>query len=387
MRDQRSRVAWIGAGLAVALIAGGCTETTTPPDGTQSSASPTALAPLLPPATSPADLAVDQRLAEALDQEFTSPDYAGLASVIVLADGRTVFERYYDSVATDHQHVWSVTKSIISTLVGIAIGEAKIPDVEATLAELLPDHAESMTPVVAGITLEQLLTMTAGFVGYLPTSDDAVASILRMHSFDPGTQFHYANTSVHLIAAILVEATAMPLLDYARAVLFDPLGIPTRPADQPTFTDWTDLIDPPGFGWFVDPQGVNLGSLGVWLRAQDMAKIGLLYLNDGTWEGQQIVPADWVKTATTEHVPLESGVEGFAPPGEIGYGYLWWTSNVEGDSAYSANGSFGQRILVVPDRDLVVVTQARFAASSDDWAPGDTAVNEALSSLIAPAFR
>jgi CubicO group peptidase (beta-lactamase class C family) len=169
-------------------------------------------------------------------------------------------------------------------------------------------------------------------------------------------------------------------------VLFDPLGIPTRPADQPTFTDWSDLTDPSGFGWYVDTQGINLGAFGISLRAQDMAKIGLLYLKHGTWQGEQVVPRDWVTMATTEHVPLEAGVEGFAPAGEVGYGYLWWTTRVGGDAAYSANGSFGQRIFVVPDRDLVVVTQANFTSTTADFAPGDTALNDALNSLIAPAF-
>jgi len=239
---------------------------------------------------------------------------------------------------------------------------------------------------VAGITLEHLLTMTAGLAGDLPGSDDAVASILEQRPFDPGSEFLYANNSVHLVAAILVEATGMPLLAYARTVLFDPLGIPTRPADQPTFTDWSDLTDPSGFGWYVDTQGINLGAFGISLRAQDMAKIGLLYLKHGTWHGEQVVPRDWVTMATTEHVPLEAGVEGFAPAGEVGYGYLWWTTRVGGDAAYSANGSFGQRIFVVPDRDLVVVTQANFTSTTADFAPGDTALNDALNSLIAPAF-
>jgi CubicO group peptidase (beta-lactamase class C family) len=388
MSDHRVRAVRIGAVLAVVLLAGGCTGTTTLRDGgAASSASPTAPAPLLPTATSEADLAVDQQLAAALDQEFASDDYAGLASVIVLADGRTAYERYYDSVATDHHHVWSVTKSIISTLVGIAIGEGRIPGIDATLGKLLPDHAQDMTPGVAGITLEQLLTMTAGLPDDLPSSDHAVASILTKQALAPGTEFSYTNNSAHLVAAILVTATGIPLLEYARATLFDPLGIPTRPANQPTFTDWNDLTDPSGFGWYLDPQGINLGGLGISLRAQDMAKIGLLYLNHGAWQEQQVAPADWVKTATTEHVPLEVGVEGFAPAGEVGYGYLWWTSRVDGDAAYSANGSFGQRILVVPNRDLVVVTQANFTSTTRDFAPGDTAVNDALNSLIAPAFR
>jgi CubicO group peptidase (beta-lactamase class C family) len=368
MSERRVRARWVGAVLAIllAVLPAGCrTATTTHRDGAAAS---------------------DRELAAALNLEFASDDYAGLASVIVLADGRTAYERYFDSVATDHHHVWSVTKSIIGTLVGIAIGEGKIPGVDATLAQLLPDHAEDMRPVVAGITLEHLLTMTAGLADDLPGSDDAVASILEQRPFDPGSEFSYANNSVHLVAAILVEATGMPLLAYARAVLFDPLGIPTRPADQPTFTDWSDLTDPSGFGWYVDTQGINLGAFGISLRAQDMAKIGLLYLKHGTWQGEQVVPRDWVTMATTEHVPLEAGVEGFAPAGEVGYGYLRWTTRVGGDAAYSANGSFGQRIFVVPDRDLVVVTQANFTSTTADFAPGDTALNDALNSLIAPAF-
>lgn len=371
--------------LAAIMLVVGCAGPT-PRDSSASSASPVAVDPLLPVATSEAELAVDQRLAAALDEEFASDDYAGLTSVIVLADGRTAYERYFGSEATDHQHVWSITKSIVSTLVGIAIGEGRIGGVEATLAQLLPDHAGVMAPAVAGITLEQLLTMTAGFADDLSSPGDAVASILTKRAPDPGAGFSYANSSAHLVAAILVEATGMPLLEYARATLFDPLDIPTRPADESTFTDWDDLTDPSGFGWNVDAQGIHLGGLGIWIRAQDMAKIGLLYLDHGSWQGRQIVPADWVRTATTEHVPLEAGVEGFAPAGDVGYGYLWWTSRVDGDAAYSANGSFGQRIFVVPNRDLVVVTQASFTSPSADFAPGDTALNDAIVSLVAPAF-
>ena len=252
MSGHRVRAVCTGAALAVVLLAGGCTGTTTPPESAASSPSPTVLAPLLPAATSEADVAVDRQLAAALDREFASGHYAGLVSVIVLAEGRTVYERYHDSVATEHHHVWSVTKSVIGTLVGIAIGEGKIPGVDATVGELLPEHAETMTPAVAGITVEQLLTMTAGLAGDLPDSEDAVASILSEQTLVPGAGFSYTNNSAHLLAAILVQAIGMPLLEYARATLFDPLGIPTRPAAQPTFTDWADLGDPAGFGWYVD---------------------------------------------------------------------------------------------------------------------------------------
>ena len=174
--------------LAVIMLVVGCAGPT-PRDSTAPSASAVAVDPLLPVATSEAELAVDQRLAAALDEEFASDDYAGLTSVIVLAEGRTAYERYFGSKATDHRHVWSITKSIVSTLVGIAIGEGRIGGVEATLAQLLPDHAGGMAPAVAGITLEQLLTMTAGFGDDLSSPGDAVTSILTKRAPDPGAGF------------------------------------------------------------------------------------------------------------------------------------------------------------------------------------------------------
>ena len=97
----------------------------------------------------------------------------------------------------------------------------------------------------------------------------------------------------------------------------------------------------------MDPQGVNVGGFGLRLRAQDMAKLGLLYLQDGVWQGQQVVPSDWISRATTEQ----------ADNGDGGYGYLWWVDQIDGDPAYTALGRGGQRIWVIPNPELVVVYQ------------------------------
>ena len=140
------------------------------------------------------------------------------------------------------------------------------------------------------------------------------------------------------------------MLDYARAKLFDPLGIVTRPALQPLW-DARNLnaYNSAGFAWPVDPQHRHFGFGLLKLRARDMANIGILYLNDGRWQGKQLVPAAWIHDATTTHEPAAAGPS-------FSYGYQWWvTSTAADDPAYLAWGFGGQMIEVVPRRQLVVV--------------------------------
>ena len=177
----------VASALALILLAGGCSGTVPKQDTEQSlvmSASPGTLESLLPPATSDADLTVDRGLAAALDEEFASGEYEDLRSVIALADGRTAYERYFQSAPSEYHHVYSVTKSVLSTLVGIAIADGAIPGVSATLAELLPDKAKDIPKSVANTTLEQLLTMMAGFTSQVPgpTVTDWVADIASISS-------------------------------------------------------------------------------------------------------------------------------------------------------------------------------------------------------------
>ena len=376
------RAPWLAGSFALLLFAGGCTATAPPQVAAPAaavSASPAALGPPLPYASSEADLTVDQGLAAALDKEFASAQYKDLRSVIVLAHGRTAYERYFKSGSSDYHQVFSVTKSVISTLIGIAIAERAIPSVDATLAELLPDHAEQMTKAVAKTTLKQLLTMKGGFNTDDPeaAAPNWVADILDKQVWDPGTHWYYSNNSAHLAAAVLAEATGMPVLDYARAKLFDPLGIPTTPAAQPDVTD-PDVLDGAGFGWAVDPQDINLGGYGLRLRAQDMAKLGLLFLHNGSWEGHQVVPADWVHQATTKR----------ADNGGDGYGYLWWVIQLDGDPSYAAVGSGGQRIIVIPDRQLVIVSQVWTDPATGNHAQTvEEKLNNVLFTLIAPTYK
>ena len=154
-----------------------------------------------------------------------------MRAILVEVDGRPRFERYYSSSAGQSRSVFSVTKSVMSTLVGIAVGEGKLR-LDDPLSTLLPHYAATMTPHVAQVTLRQLLTMTGGFPDdWSGTSDQVLESspdwtrfILAHQETAPGAQFHHSNYGAHLLSPILVQATGRSVLSYARAKLFDPPG-------------------------------------------------------------------------------------------------------------------------------------------------------------------
>jgi CubicO group peptidase (beta-lactamase class C family) len=305
-----------------------------------------------------------------LRRELTggAPDLGRVRSLLVSVDGRTTISYFNKRRPTDHAHVFSVTKSVISILVGIAVDEGRLR-VDQTLQELLPHQASSMTPQQASITLRQLLTMTAGISGddggLNLTADDTVSQILSYGmSNDPGVAFEYSDSSAHLVAAVLQNAVDRPILDYARAKLFDPLGIDTRPAWQ----GWdsgspTSGFNKPGFAWATDKAGINVGGFGLKLIAADLVKLGELYVNGGRWHGRQIVSQAWVAESTSEQLSAEQ-----AEAAQEQYGYLWWTDDeYRGHAVFEASGFYYQKIICFPELDVVVVvTAADDVTASDD---------------------
>ena len=295
------------------------------------------------------------------------PDFDQLRAVVVATDDRIVLEQYYGTEPDAYWGVQSVTKSVVSTLVGIALHEGLIGSLDDTLAELLPRYAADMSAAVAGTSLRQLLTMTAGFPSgeeaagpAFTQSADWVREILTHPESPPGKRFLYSNGTSHLLAALLEEATGTSALDFARSRLFGPLRIETRPAfrgaKQGPLAEYWAAYENAGFAWPADPQGVSTGWWGLKLRPRDMVKLGQLFLAGGRWGDQQVVPASWVDQATTRQT--------FADGLSDGYGYQWWTATVDGDRAFAALGYGGQVIQVVPDRHVVVVT-------STEVRPGD----------------
>jgi CubicO group peptidase (beta-lactamase class C family) len=294
-----------------------------------------------------------------VEGDVTASTYDDLRAVLMFVGGRPLMERYYDSSAEATSGVFSVTKSVMSLLVGIALDEGELGGLDQTLAELLPDYAAMMTPDVAAVTLEQVLTMTAGLPEDTPGSDplpfetaeDWIAAIVSGGlEQPPGTGFAYASAGSHLLSAILAEATGRSVLDFARDKLFDPLGIDTEPAAEPrAVVENIPVYEAASFAWPVDPQGLHLGYTLLKITAPDMAKIGQLMLDDGQWDGQQIVSQDWVTESTRARVPTGHGFGG------DDYGYQWWVTTADGHDAFAAVGFGGQLIEVVPDLDLVVV--------------------------------
>jgi CubicO group peptidase (beta-lactamase class C family) len=177
-------------------------------------------------------------------QTFLDLDYTGgfdhIRAILVTVDSRQVFERYYHSSVATTGNVFSVTKSVMSMLIGIALDERHLRSIDQTLAELLPAYAPRMPPQVKSVTLRQVLTMTGGLPADPPdlpgfvTTGDWVAAILREGTQEPlGESFVYSSAGSHLLSAVLKQATGRSTLDYAREKLFTPLGITTIPAAEP----------------------------------------------------------------------------------------------------------------------------------------------------------
>jgi CubicO group peptidase (beta-lactamase class C family) len=296
--------------------------------------------------------------------------YPQVRSVLVVRHGYLVYEHYWQGrTAGDGSDVQSVTKSVVSALVGIALGEGKLKGLNQPVGELLARHLPpDADPRVARVTLEQLLTMTSGLAGDDPSlggdphisqrqgaSRDWVRHILgRRLATTPGSSFAYSSATSQLLSAVVADATGVSTLAFARARLFGPLGIHSAKAPEPVFVAHPSPATVKAYerapvAWPTDPQGYQLGFSLLKLPSRDLAKFGYLYLNGGRWDTTQVIPAGYVADSTRPHsTPPPDG------PGES-YGYQWWVTSQAGHPSYLAHGRDGQLVQVVPDLDLVVV--------------------------------
>jgi CubicO group peptidase (beta-lactamase class C family) len=266
--------------------------------------------------------------------------HVAIDSVTIIRNGYMVLDAYFSPYDGSFPHdMASVTKSVTTTLIAIAADQGKLrldqPVVsfftDRTIANL-DDRKKSMTVL-------DLVSMRNGmesgcFHGDEPTlnamrsqPDWVQAALDRKMTSQPGTHFCYDSPGMHLLSAILQEATGMTELDFARQYLFEPLGI-------------QDVA------WETDPQGYYHGWGDIHLKPEDAAKLGLLWLQHGKWEGRQIVPAAWV----SDSVRAQSRMVG----NEYGYGYGWWVSPID----FYALGRGGQFIHVIPSMNAVVVVTA-----------------------------
>ncbi len=295
-------------------------------------------------------------------------------SVMIIKDGYVVAEQYYsDEYSADSLHsIYSCTKSLTSALVGIAMEQGYIVDVDVLMTDYFQEYEiANLTEAKQAITLEHLLTMSAGFEWYeleypygderntfynfVRSSNRVQFALDRPMSADPGVEYSYNTGISHLLSAILQESTGIRADSFALENLLEPLGI-TR------------------YYWPIDAQGVAYGGNGVRMKPRDMAKFGYLYLKDGLWEEEQLVPADWVQVSQQKHIARKYIPDNY-------YGYHWWVSN---NNYYSAVGFGGQWIMVVPEQNLVVVFTNHFAEGDElQWSTPE----RLLTTYILPAVK
>jgi CubicO group peptidase (beta-lactamase class C family) len=282
--------------------------------------------------TSPEKQGVNSILLCTMDDGITGGRLANVDAIVVVRHGVLIYERYYvypqqqlHADATTRHRGNSMTKSVVSLLVGIAIDRGLIKDTDVPVVSYFPEDADLRMLDKDPITLRHLLTMSAGL-----GSDRA-----------PGVSFEYNNHETELVGAILKKVTGKNVDVLAQENIFAPLGI-------------KDVE------WYKSPfNGLPMSSEGLNLRPRDWAKIGQLVLSRGVWEGKQIVPASWVVQSTAEQIKTE---------GPLSYGYQWWLGrSLDKDRAVqwiAAMGSNSQKTIIIPALDMVVVFNASRASKN-----------------------
>jgi CubicO group peptidase (beta-lactamase class C family) len=267
----------------------------------------------------------------------------GMDSVLVTRHGTIVAEAYYApfTPATKHR-INSATKSVIGSLVAIALDEGLIKSLDQRVLDFFPGRSFANTDDrKKAMTLRHLLDMTSGLDWQEPLNNTPPVSFLEMErsrdwvkyildhpmAHDPGTTFDYNSGNPHLLSAILSKVTGRSAREYADERLFGPLGI--------------DDVQ-----WRSDPQHMSAGGAGLYLQPRDMARLGRLWLQDGVWQGERLLPAGWIDHARNATVDMRMGPE-------LRYGNLFWSAPVR--DVFMAVGYDRQLIVVLPKVDVVAV--------------------------------
>ena len=268
---------------------------------------------------------------EAADKEIRS-----MHSFMVVRHGHVVAEGWWKPAAADKPHIlWSLSKSFASTAAGLAIEEGKF-GLDDPVLKFFPDDAPAAPSAnLKAMRVRDLLTMSTGHETEprLGKGDWAKTFLAHPVKRKPGTFFKYNSAATYMVSAIVQKTTGKTVLEYLEPRLFTPLGI-AKPR------------------WDASPQGVTIGGWGLFLRTEDVAKFGQLYLQKGKWKGKQLVPEKWVALATSKQV-----ANGSNPKSDWnqGYGFQFWRSR---HGAYRGDGKDGQFCIVIPEKDAVVVMTA-----------------------------
>jgi CubicO group peptidase (beta-lactamase class C family) len=284
--------------------------------------------------------------AAASDNEFHS--------IVILRHGKVIAEGWWKPYASDLKHtLYSTSKSFTSTAIGFAVSE-KLLTVEDKVVSFFPDYLpDTVSSFLAGLTIKDLLTMTVG-QDPDPTSLIRSADSNWVKKFlsvpiinEPGTKFLYNSLATYMLSAIVQKVTGEKIVDYLTPRLFEPLAIQ-------------------GMDWEEDPMGINTGGWGLRVKTEDLAKFGQLYLQKGMWNGKQIIPAAWIEEATTakiEQDPKASQSRKDSSDWLQGYCYQFWRCR---NNAFRGDGAYGQFIIVIPEKDVVIAITAETSDMQDE---------------------
>ena len=314
---------------------------------------------------------LDTSLLREMMQKIINGTYPNVHSVLIIKDGRLVFEQYFYQYTKDSvQEMRSATKSFFSALTGIAIDKGFIKSKNETVLSYFPEYTlNNMSDAKKRITVENLLTQQTGLdcdisnpksegnETTMDYSDDWAKFTLDLPMIDtPGGNGRYCSGNPVTLGRIVEKTTNMPLLQFATKNLFEPLG----------FTNYK---------WYFKPDKSNAENYcQVYLTPREMSKFGLMYLNNGIWNGKQIVSSDWVNQSFEKHSVIQG----------VDYGYLWWLKYLDADGVRyytkAAQGNGGQRIYVLKEQNMVaVITGGNYNSQS----PSD----ELIKKYILPAFN
>jgi CubicO group peptidase (beta-lactamase class C family) len=278
-------------------------------------------------------------------------DYTLTDALLIIRHDTILYEYYGNEFTADDHHIsWSMSKSVISALIGIAVQEGKIKNIEQTVTEYLPDFANTGYD---GVRIKDVLQMSSG-VGFNEDYGDFNSDInvmgryfalgMPMRDFArrltrarrPGTYNLYVSIDTQVLGMILVQATGKSITEYMNEKLWSKIG-----AESEAY-------------WIVDKAGMEFAIGGLNVTARDYAKIGQLFLDSGRWQGNEIVPEDWVRASITPDAPHLLPGKRASAEHEEGYGFQWWIPNGAKDE-FNAQGIYTQFIYIDPDMDMVIV--------------------------------
>jgi CubicO group peptidase (beta-lactamase class C family) len=327
------------------------------------------------PTSSATEQGIYQSVLDDLVARAATNEFGILDSLIIIRNDHIVLEEYFRTHTRFRNHqLYSVSKSITSAIIGAAVTNGMITNLNDPILNYFPNYNQgnlaNWDNRKASITLENLLTMQAGiewdeWSAPYGTPGNSTWSLFgspnwikymldRPMSSSPGSEFTYNSGATVLLAGILNEATGQNALEFANENLFGPLGI-------------TNVL------WESGASGAYNAGWGLWMKSIDMAKIGYLFLNGGSWNGVQILSSGWIDQSVRARVPNATG--------NLSYGYQWWIETRDGLEIWSARGFGGQFIFIIPEQEMVIVMNAQNFSGSGGAAQRTTMLDSIIGAI------